>query len=139
ALHQFRDDRRHRPAEGAPRPVGAALEPGGLRRSADRLAKARDELAVGRWEVELLETLGRHPFHRRRLARLDRPRLTPAAKEMNDDRPLRVLPPDGLNLLAHAERRRELLDELAPHRRFERFAGLALAAREFPHAREVRS
>jgi hypothetical protein len=38
---------------------------------------------------------------------------------VEDDRPLGVLPADRLDLLADAERLRELLDQLAPESLFE--------------------
>src|SRR5437764_5943931 len=106
---------------------------------AEQSAKSRDQLAVGRRESEFPETFWRDPFHRLRLLRLDRSRLEAAPIEVDHDRSLGVLPPDGLDPLADSEARRELLGELAPHRVLERLAGLALAARKLPHAREVRA
>src|SRR5438105_4189803 len=102
-------------------------------------AEARDQLAIGGREIECLEAFGRHPFHRLRLTRLDRSRLEAATIEMNDHRPCRVVPPDGLDSLADREARRELLGELSPKRFLERLAGFALAARELPHTRQVRA
>src|SRR5882724_4373211 len=120
-------------------PIVPRLEGGGFRHAEAASAKARDQLAVGRREVELLEALRRHPFPRLRLAGLDRSRLEAATIEMDHDRPLGVLPPDGLDPLAHGEARGQLLGELAPERLFQRLAGLALASRKLPESRQVRA
>src|SRR6267143_7210987 len=69
-------------------------------------AEARDQLAIGRREIECLETFRRHPFHRLRFAGFDGSRLEAATIEMDDHRPFRVVPPDRLDLLADGEARR---------------------------------
>src|SRR5947199_3695102 len=108
------------------------------RRRAPR-AEPRDELPIGRWEIELIEPLGRDPRHGLRLARLDRPRLEPAPEEVQDHGPVRILPPDRGELLSNREARRELFRQLPLEAGLGRLANLLLAARELPEPFEVRS
>src|SRR3989442_5199533 len=87
-------------------------------------AKARDQLAVSRREIEFLETFWRHPFHRLRFAGLDGSRLEPASIEVDHDRPFRVVPPDGLDFFANGEARRYDLSELSPKRPRDQLTGV---------------
>src|SRR5262245_26778180 len=102
-------------------------------------AQPRDQVAVGRWKVELRETLRRDPVHGLVLARLDRSRLAPATIEVDHDRSFGILPLDGFDPLADLEARRELFLELAPERVLQRLAGFTLAPRKLPQASQVRA
>src|SRR5439155_773798 len=99
----------------------------------------RDELPIGRREVELAEPVGRDPRHGLRLPRLDRPRLEPAPEEVQDHGSVRILPPDRGELLADREARRELFRQLPLEAGLGRLANLLLAARELPEPIAVRS
>src|SRR5262249_13351840 len=61
-----------------------------------------------------------------------------ASEEVESDALVRIGPVDRLDLLADRRRGLELLGDLAAKGRFEAFAGLGLASREFPEASEVR-
>src|SRR5207244_366476 len=102
-------------------------------------AEPRDELPIGRREVELAEPVGRDPRHGLRLPRLDRPRLEPAPEEVQDHGSVRILPPDRGELLADREARRELFRQLPLEAGLGRLPNLLLAARELPEPFEVRS